>query len=102
VVEYRSSGGTKKVYVENKTIEYVDREVPNYIDRIIYKENDTIYEDDELITDVDEKKIWKYASWEYWYCYITILGILILLVYLWLRSVYNEGRVEDEEEIDNE
>ena len=104
VIEYENDcddcgRSSKKVYVDREIIKYVDREVPNYIDRIIYKENDTIREDDGLITYVDDKKIWKYASWSYWYYYLIILGILVLLVYLWLRGVYVEG--EAEEEIDD-
>ncbi len=99
VVKYKSDGGSSDtIYIENKTIKYVDREVPNYIDRIIYKENDTIREDDGLLIDMGDKDIWKYASWKYWYFYTIILGILILLVYLWLRSIYNEGRIEEEED----
>lgn len=90
VVEYKSKRD-KTIYVENKTIEYVDKEIISYVDKIIYKENDT-----KGIS--DDKDIWKYASWEYWYCYIIILGILVVGVYLWLRSVHNEGRVEDEME----
>ncbi len=98
VVEYESGKiYKKKVYVDRDIIEYVDREVPIYIDKIVYKENDT--KEDELITYVDDKKIWKYASWSYWYYYLIILGILVLLVYLWLRGVYVEG--EAEEEIDD-
>ena len=102
VIEYENDcddcgRSSKKVYVDREIIKYVDREVPNYIDRIIYKENDTIREDDGLLIDMGDKKIWKYASWEYWYCYIIILGVLIGGVYLWLRSIYNEGRIEDEE-----
>lgn len=92
-VIYKSSGGgggsTRTIYVDNET--YI--EVPAYIDREVYIEADAIISDEKPLKGDEVVK----PSWSWWYTYLAIFIILVIGVYLWIRSI---GIKEEDDEKD--
>lgn len=73
---YRS-GGTRKIYIENKTIV----EVPNYIDREVIKEIDKEVPEPEIIEKIPNQVYWFIGF------LIVVIFALILLVLTLIRHV---------------
>lgn len=91
VVEHRysSSGGSsssRTIYIQNKTIV----EVPEYIDKIIYKENKTDTPDE--IIDIEDIGL----SW--WYLYGFVLVVISGVVYWWVQRIYVQEDKDTTEE----
>jgi len=97
-----SSGGssTKEVYIENKTIEYV--EIDKYIDNTIYIEKEE--KEEELI--IDDSLIDK-PSLPPWYWYLILVMYLILVIiggiyfYIKRKNSVDEGIIiKDDPQLD--
>lgn len=87
---YHSSGSSSDtVYIENKTTEYVD--VPTYLDREVYIENNTILKSDDtsIIDELPE------TSWSWWYLYGFLFVCSLGGIYYWLKNIY----ISEENEI---
>lgn len=92
-VYYRSGGGgTKTIYLENKTTEYIDNKTIEYVDRIIDLTKETTPTEETTIAAPEEPKK-SYLIW-----YISIVALILIIGYLFYRTFSEEPEENEIEE----